>query len=136
VLLDFGATRRFKASFVNQYRKLAQAAIDGNMDQLAGAAEHLGYALGEPGSPYREMVLEFLVLAMEPVCEDVAYDFSRSKIASNMSKLGEEVLDFKEAWKSPPAEAIYFHRKVGGMFLLASRLKARVNVYQLMQRWL
>ncbi len=136
VLLDFGATRRFKASFVNQYRKLAQAAIDGDMDQLAGAAERLGYALGEPGSPYRQMVLEFLMLAMEPVCEDVAYDFSGSKIASNMSKLGEEVLDFKEAWKSPPAEAIYFHRKVGGMFLLASRLKARVNVYQLMQRWL
>ena len=136
VLLDFGATRSFKARFVNQYRKLAAAAIDGDMDELASVAKQLGYSLGDPGSPYRELVVEFLMLAMEPVCEDVTYDFARSKIASNMSKLGEDVREFKDAWQSPPSDAIYFHRKVGGMFLLASRLKARVNVYQLMQRWL
>jgi hypothetical protein len=106
------------------------------MDKLAGAAKKLGYSMGDPGSPYRELVVEFLMLAMEPVREDVAYDFARSTIASNMAKLGEEVRDFKEVWQSPPSDAIYFHRKVGGMFLLASRLKARVNVYQLMQRWL
>ena len=28
------------------------------------------------------------------------------------------------------------HRKLGGMFLLASRLKARVNVHQLIQQFL
>jgi predicted unusual protein kinase regulating ubiquinone biosynthesis (AarF/ABC1/UbiB family) len=136
VLLDFGATRRFKASFVNNYKKLARAAIAGDEAKLLVAAERLGYAMGDADSEYRELVLQFLLLAMEPLCQDVAYDFARSDMARNMAKLGEDVTRFRESWQAPPSDAIYFHRKVGGMFMLASRLKARVNVHQLVQRWL
>jgi predicted unusual protein kinase regulating ubiquinone biosynthesis (AarF/ABC1/UbiB family) len=136
VLLDFGATRRFKASFVNNYKKLARAAMAGDEAKLVVAAERLGYAMGDADSEYRELVLQFLLLAMEPLCQDVAYDFARSDMARNMAKLGEDVTRFRESWQAPPSDAIYFHRKVGGMFMLASRLKARVNVHQLMQRWL
>ena len=39
-------------------------------------------------------------------------------------------------WQAPPTDAVYFHRKLGGMFLLASRLKARVNVHQLITRFI
>jgi len=136
VLLDFGATRRFKASFVNNYRRLARAAIAGDEAKLAAAAERLGYAMGEPGSEYRELVLQFLILALEPLRQDAAYDFARSDMARNMSRLAEDVTRYRDAWQAPPTDAIYFHRKVGGMFMLASRLKARVNVHQLIQRWL
>jgi hypothetical protein len=31
---------------------------------------------------------------------------------------------------------MYFHRKLGGMFLLASRVKSRVDVHELIKRWL
>ncbi len=136
VLLDFGATRRFKASFVNNYRRLARAAIAGDEAKLVAAAERLGYAMGEPGSEYRELVLQFLILALEPLRQDAAYDFARSDMARNMSRLAEDVTRYRDAWQAPPTDAIYFHRKVGGMFMLASRLKARVNVHQLIQRWL
>jgi hypothetical protein len=70
------------------------------------------------------------------VSQDVVYDFARSDMARNMSRLAEDVTAYRDAWQAPPMEAIYFHRKVGGMFMLASRLKARVNVHQLMLRWL
>jgi hypothetical protein len=53
-----------------------------------------------------------------------------------MSELGQDVTNYKDFWQAPPTDAVYFHRKLGGMFMLASRLKARVNVYQLMQRFL
>ena len=33
----------------------------------------------------------------------------------------------KEAWHTPPADAIFLHRKLGGLYLLAARLKARVD---------
>ena len=36
VLLDFGATRRFKATFVNGYRKLLARRIDGGRGQAGG----------------------------------------------------------------------------------------------------
>ncbi len=136
VLLDFGATRRFKAGFVNNYKKLVRAAIAGDEDKLAAAAERLGYAMGDADSAYRELVLQLLALALEPVCTDVAYDFARSDMARNMSKLAEDIGSYRDFWQVPPTDAVYFHRKIGGMFMLASRLKARVNVHQLMQRWL
>ena len=136
VLLDFGATRRFKASFVNDYKKLARAAIAGDEAKLVVASEQLGYAMGEAGSDYQTMVLQFLTAALEPLRLDIDYDFAHSDMASTISELGGEVAGFRDSWQVPPSAAVYFHRKVGGMFMLASRLKARVNVHQLMQRWL
>jgi predicted unusual protein kinase regulating ubiquinone biosynthesis (AarF/ABC1/UbiB family) len=136
VLLDFGATRRFKASFVNNYRSLAKAAIGGNDQRLLAAAERIGYAVGDEDSEYRAIVLELFLLALEPLMMDENYDFARSEMAVRMSALGEEVSSFKDFWQAPPTDAVYFHRKLGGMFLLASRLKARVNVHRLIQEFL
>ena len=136
VLLDFGATRRFKAAFVNNYKKLAAAAIVQDRDKVAAAAQRVGYEMGEADSEYRELVLELFLLALEPLREDVDYDFARSDMARKMSELGEQVTNYQDFWQAPPTDAVYFHRKLGGMFMLASRLKARVNVHQLMQAWL
>ena len=136
VLLDFGATRHFKAGFVNNYKRLAKAAIAGDRDRVAAAAEKLGYAVGDADSEYRALVLELFLLALEPLCFDGDYDFAASDMARNMSALGEEISNFRDFWQAPPTDAVYFHRKLGGMFMLASRLKARVNVHHLIQRWL
>ena len=136
ILLDFGATRKFKASFVNNYRKLAAAAIEGDRDKVALAAERVGYAVGEADSEYRTLVLDLFMLALEPLQYEGDYDFAASDIARNMSELGKDAANFKDYWEAPPTDAVYFHRKLGGMFMLASRLKARVNMHDLMQRWL
>jgi predicted unusual protein kinase regulating ubiquinone biosynthesis (AarF/ABC1/UbiB family) len=136
VLLDFGATRHFKASFGNNYKKLAAAAIAGDRDQLVKAADRLGYAVGDADSEYREIVLELFLLALEPLSQDVAYDFANTDMPARMSELAQSVTDYKDFWQAPPTDAVYFHRKLGGMFMLASRLGARVNVYQLIRRWL
>jgi predicted unusual protein kinase regulating ubiquinone biosynthesis (AarF/ABC1/UbiB family) len=133
VLLDFGATRHFKASFVNNYKKLLVAAVAGDKEKIAAAANRLGYSMGEEDSDYRALVLELFMLALEPLCVDELYDFSQSDIPARMSYLAESVKEFDEFWQAPPTDAVYFHRKLGGMFLLASRLKARVNVYQLIK---
>lgn len=136
VLLDFGATRRFKTTFVNNYRKLAVAAVAGDRDEVVKAADRLGYAMGEADSDYRDLVLDLFLLALEPLSMDVLYDFANSDMPGRMSEMAESVRGYRDFWQAPPTDAVYFHRKLGGMFMLASRLKARVNVYQLMQRWL
>jgi predicted unusual protein kinase regulating ubiquinone biosynthesis (AarF/ABC1/UbiB family) len=136
VLLDFGATRRFKTDFVNDYKKLAAAAVLGDRDKVVKAADRLGYAMGEANSDYRELVLDLFLLALEPLGQDVLYDFANTDMPGRMAEMAESVRDYKDFWQAPPTDAVYFHRKLGGMFLLASRLEARVNVYQLMQRWL
>jgi len=35
----------------------------------------------------------------------------------------------------PPAETLFLHRKIGGMYLLATRLRARVGLRALVERW-
>ena len=37
----------------------------------------------------------------------------------------------RDFWHIPPIDTLFLHRKLGGLFLLAARLKARVNVRQL-----
>lgn len=136
VLLDFGATRRFKAAFVNSYRSLAKAAMAGNRKRMVAAAERVGYAMGDEDSEYRELVLELFLMAMEPLQSDEAYDFGRSDMSRRMSARAEEVAGFRDFWQAPPTDAVYFHRKLGGMFMLASRLQARVNVHRLISQFL
>ncbi|MFK7828984.1 MAG: ABC1 kinase family protein [Congregibacter sp.] len=136
VLLDFGATREFKARFVSNYRKLAAAAVAGDRDAMAIAAEKVGYSIGDEDSHYRELVLELLLLALEPLRHDENYDFSQSTMPARLSQLGKAAKEYADFWKAPPTDVVYFHRKLGGMFMLASRMQAKVNTHELMQHWL
>lgn len=136
VLLDFGATRDFKARFVNNYRKLAAAAVRGDREAMAVAAQKLGYSMGDEDSRYRELVLELLLLALEPLREDVLYDFGSSTMPERLATLGKNATEYADFWHAPPTDVVYFHRKLGGIFMLAARMDARVNVNALMQRWL
>ncbi|WOJ96671.1 AarF/ABC1/UbiB kinase family protein [Congregibacter brevis] len=136
VLLDFGATRDFKARFVSNYRKLAVAAVHGDRDAMTVAAEKVGYSMGDEDSRYRELVLELLLLALEPLREDVLYDFGSSTMPERLAALGKSATEYADFWHAPPTDVVYFHRKLGGIFMLAARMNARVNVNELMQRWL
>lgn len=136
VLLDFGATRDFKARFVSNYRKLAAAAVRGDREAMAVAAQKVGYSMGDEDSRYRELVLELLLLALEPLREDVLYDFGSSTMPERLATLGKKATEYADFWHAPPTDVVYFHRKLGGIFMLAARMDARVNVNALMQRWL
>ena len=39
-------------------------------------------------------------------------------------------------WHTPPVDALFIHRKLGGLFLLAKRLKAQVNMRKAASIWL
>ncbi|EED30850.1 hypothetical protein NOR53_147 [gamma proteobacterium NOR5-3] len=136
VLLDFGATRDFKARFVTNYRKLAVAAVHGDRDAMTIAAEKVGYSMGDEDSHYRELVLELLLLALEPLREDRLYDFGASTMPERLAALGKTATEYADFWHAPPTDVVYFHRKLGGIFMLAAKMNARVNVNALMQRWL
>ena len=136
VLLDFGATRKFTARFVNAYKKLAAAAIAGDRDAMVTAAEKVGYSMGDEDSTYRQLILELLLAGLEPLCHDEDYDFAASSMPQRVSELGQEATRFADFWHAPPTDVVYFHRKIGGMFMLAARMGARVNAHRLMQAWL
>jgi predicted unusual protein kinase regulating ubiquinone biosynthesis (AarF/ABC1/UbiB family) len=128
VLLDFGATRRFRAGFVNEYRRMIRAARKGDDDRLLGAAEKLGYVVRDGSDAYRQFVLDIFHVVLEPLACKGPYDFGASDMSARLAELGTSAQDFSEFWHAPPSDAVFFHRKVGGMFMLAQRMKARVDV--------
>jgi len=136
VLLDFGACRKLKVPFVKSYAQLANATINGNDTQLIKAAQKLGYQLDNASAEYQSLILKLFYLALEPLREDNEYDFANSQLPERLAEFSVEINNFKEFWHAPPTDVLYLHRKIGGMFLLASRLKAKVNVHELIKPWL
>jgi predicted unusual protein kinase regulating ubiquinone biosynthesis (AarF/ABC1/UbiB family) len=136
VLLDFGATRKYRAAFVNQYKRMVKAALKGDEVRLLDAAEKLGYVVAEASAEYRQFVLDIFAIALEPLTTEGPYDFAGSDVSTRLAQIGPDAQDFREFWHAPPSDAVFFHRKVGGMFLLAQRMEARVDINTLVNRYL
>ena len=98
---------------------------------MNNAAMAIGYFQADIRDRQRDTVLEIFSLACEPLRHRGAYDFGNSNLAARIHKAGMVLGRDREFWHTPPAAALFLHRKLGGLYLLAARLKARVDVAHL-----
>lgn len=136
VLLDFGATRSFTKKFTIDYKRLLRAVSADDDTAIIEAADRLGYQASSAPLAYQEFLVNLFRIALEPLTHDGLYDFTNARLSERLSELTEEVYGYKEFWQTPPTDILYLHRKVGGMFMLATRLKARVNAKLLLAPYL
>jgi predicted unusual protein kinase regulating ubiquinone biosynthesis (AarF/ABC1/UbiB family) len=136
VLLDFGATRRFKANFVVDYKRLLRAVRANDANAIVAAADLLGYKASSASPEYQHLLVDIFTIALEPFAYRGAYDFANAKISERLRQMSEGAYAQKEFWQTPPTDILYLHRKLGGMYLLATKLEARVNCHQLASPWL
>lgn len=128
VLLDFGATRHFSKQFASNYKRLLRAVLADDAAQIVAAADRLGYQASSASEEYQRFLVEVFRVALEPLAHDGLYDFASARLSDRLSEMTEAVYGFKEFWQAPPTDILYLHRKLGGIFMLATRLGARVNV--------
>ncbi len=133
-LLDFGATRTYDASTVEAFRRLFTAGVRKDLRAADAAASDIGYYRPELDQRRRRFVVDLVVQACEPLRHRGAYDFGGSDLPARMHAAGVQMSADKELWYSPPAEVLFLHRKIGGMYLLAARLGARVDIRGLFAR--
>lgn len=131
ILLDFGATRAYSARLVESYRQLMGSAMRNDRPGMNDAAEAIGYFQQDIKEGQRQAVLDIFALACEPLGHIGAYDFGRSDLGVRIRDAGMVLGRDREFWHTPPADALFLHRKLGGLYLLAAKLKARVNVNHL-----
>lgn len=136
VLLDFGATREFSPQFVADYRNLLSAVIAEDDGAIITAADALGYQASAASEPYQALVLTIFKLVFEPFTHQGAYDFERAELSQRLAALGDQAYDFKRYWQTPPTDILYLHRKLGGLYLLAARVRAKVDMQALLSRWI
>jgi hypothetical protein len=59
------------------------------------------------------------------------FDFANTSLAQQIKSISLSLNQFKDQWQQPPVDCMFIHRKIGGLYLLASKLNARVNCHQL-----
>lgn len=136
VLLDFGATRPYAEPVVAAYRRLMTGAVHGDRAAMGEAAQAIGYFQGQIHAAQRDAVIDLFATACEPLRHPGAYDFGASDLPLRLRDAGLKLSMERDFWHTPPADALFLHRKLGGLYLLAARLRARVEVARLAAPWL
>jgi hypothetical protein len=128
ILLDFGATRAYPSVVVDAYRRLLAGVIVDDRQAMGAAASAIGYFRADIRERQRQLVLDVFQHACEPLRHAGAYDFGNSNLPARMRDAGLAVTTVRDSWHTPPTDALFLHRKAGGLYLLAASLKARVDV--------
>lgn len=133
VLLDFGATRPCKPRMSLDFARLIRAAMAAERAAMQAALTAIGYIDDSTQDRHCQAVLDIATQALEPFCAQGGYDFGASdlpqRIRSQAMALGLE----REFIQIPPTDAMLLQRKFGGLYLLAIRLRARVDLHGMAQ---
>lgn len=135
-LLDFGATREYSERFSAGYRQAFASVMNNDEQGLNDALEQIGFFSQTILPDQRQAILDLVKMACEPMLVDEPYDFKASGLAQKLREAGTILSMEQEYWHTPPADALFLHRKIGGMYLLAARIGAKVNIRQLVQPYL
>ena len=135
VLLDFGASRDIEEEMSAAYKALMRAALSGDKDESLKVATQMGFVADDMPVKYKAAILDILDMALEPLRHDSPFDFGDNQIAQKMRDKGLELAGKRDLWHLPPAEMVFIQRKFGGIYMLATRLRAKVNVRALMQKY-
>jgi hypothetical protein len=95
----------------------------------------IGYAHPDDPEAMIRNAADIIRLACEPLVQHGPYDFAASGLAVRARDLGLAVA-FGKGLRSPPPATIFLHRKLIGTFLICARLRARVNVHAIIEKFL
>lgn len=136
ILLDFGATRAVPAAIAAQYGALLHAGLNGDRAALESGARDIGFLAEDTATQHVTRILDMMCLVFEAINAADTFDFAASDLPRSMQAEG---IALSEAGFVPPPvpmDVLFLQRKFSGMFLLATHLRARVQVRALLEQHL
>ncbi|SNS24952.1 ABC1 kinase family protein [Tropicimonas sediminicola] len=127
VLLDFGATRRLAPEIVDRCREILVAVLAGDTDGIETAFVALGALPDEMPRQHRARILAMIRMVFDELRRD-ELDFGDSDLLTRLRAEGQALAEDRVSPPEVPMDLLYLQRKIGGIFLLATRLRARVAV--------
>jgi hypothetical protein len=136
VLLDFGAAREVPGTLADLYRRALRAARDRDRAGAEAVLEAFGALDARAPESVRSEVLDLFDLAAGALFHEGPFDFGGSDLLATLRDRGTALALDRSTWRVPPAEMIFIQRKLGGLYLLAARLRARVDLRVLVEPYL
>ncbi len=135
VLLDFGAVQPIAPDLAADFRALARVALEGGVDATRDAMLRIGY-FGPTTAPHHQALIQSMFeVAMAPLRQDGPFDFGRSDLLERLRDMGLAIGKDRELAHVPPAPTLFLHRKIGGMYLMAAKLRARVALRPMVEAY-
>ena len=135
VLLDFGATRRLSPDLVARSRAVLRPSLENDLSGIAEALRALGLLSDVLPERTRAEILSMVEMANAPMLHPEGFDFADTSLVAELRDRGMELGRDRSIQHIPPTEVLYLQRKAAGLFLLATRLRAQVNLRDLFQRY-
>lgn len=128
VLLDFGACRPVDPAVANGYRRMLEAGLVGNAEEVLKATIEAGFMMPIVAEKHPERVNRMIDIVINEMREDAPFDFGNRAFVPLLRDEGLAIAQDKDTWAFPPIETLFVQRKVSGTALLGARLKAKVNI--------
>ena len=126
VLLDFGATQPIAPTLVAQFQALAGVALGGDAGQTRAALLGMGYMGPDTAAHHQALIQQMFDLATAPLRQEAVFDFGATDLLERLRDMGLAIGTERELAHVPPPETLFVHRKIGGMYLLATTLRAKL----------
>lgn len=126
VLLDFGAVMRINPALSDRFRRLLGAALDHDKTAIETLMREIGYFDATTSPRHRALIMDMFDTAMAPLRQEAPFDFGTSDIVTRLRDMGVELGRDRDMAHVPPADTLFLHRKIAGIYLVAAMLKARV----------
>lgn len=136
VLLDFGATRPLDPGLLGHYRDLMRAGLDEDAAGIARAGADIGFLDPEGTPDHQERIQRMIGMVFEAVSGAEEFDFADPTLSRRMQADGMALAEAGYVPPPLPMDVLYLQRKFGGMFLLCSRLGARLPLRAMLERHL
>ena len=136
VLLDFGATRAIPAPLVEAYRRLGRAGLAGDRDASRAAMVAVGAFDAAADRGHQDLVLDLAETVAAGVRTGGRFDFADPALIRTLRERGMALAEARDFWHVPPADTLFVQRKLAGVYLLAARLRAQLDVRGMVEPWL